>query len=197
MTKTRKLLLSALTVSVVASIAAFGTFSAFSSQTENPGNNFDPGTVFISDNDTGQFLYNETNRKPGDSTTRCIKVTYSGTLGSDVKLYLPDAINAQVGDYTNLAITSGTGTQRDCTDFAADATNSSVFNGTLKGFQTAYSSYANGLADFPLAQTRWNTNDAVTYRFRVELQDNNNANAGNAAPYQSGTHKYVWEARNQ
>ncbi len=197
MTKTRKLLLTVMLVSVVGSVAAFGTFSAFSSSTENPGNNFDAGTVFISDNDAGSALYNVVNRKPGDFIEKCIKVTYSGSLASDVKLYLPDAINAQVGDYTNLTITSGTGTAAACTDFAADATNSNVFNGTLEGFSTAHSSYANGLADFPLAKTKWDTNDAVTYKYRVELQDNNAANAGNAPGYQSGTHKYVWEARNQ
>jgi len=65
-TKTRKLLLTALTVMVVGSIVAFGTFSAFSSSTENPGNNFDAGTVAISDNDAGSALYNVTTRKPGD-----------------------------------------------------------------------------------------------------------------------------------
>lgn len=197
MTKTRKLLLTALTVSVVGSVVAFGTFSAFSSSTENPGNNFDAGTVYISDNDAGSALYNVTNRKPGDFVEKCIKVTYSGSLASDVKLYLPDAINAQVGNYTNLAITSGTGAQANCSDFAADATNSSIFTGTLKGFSTAHNSYATGLVDNPLAKTKWDTNDAVTYKYRVELQDNNAANAGNASGYQSGTHKYVWEARNQ
>ena len=197
MTKTRKLLLTALTVSVVGSVVAFGTFSAFSSATENPGNNFDAGTVYISDNDAGSALYNVTNRKPGDFVEKCIKVTYSGSLASDVKLYLPDAINAQVGNYTNLTITSGTGSAAACTDFAADATNSNVFTGTLKGFSTTYNSYANGLVDNPLAKTKWDTNDAVTYKYRVELQDNNAANAGNAPGFQSGTHKYVWEARNQ
>lgn len=196
-TKTGKLLLTALTVMVVGSIVAFGTFSAFSSSTENPGNNFDAGTVAISDNDAGSALYNVTNRKPGQITEKCIKVTYNGTLASDVKLYNPDAVNANVADYTDLAITSGIGSASDCSDFVADVLNSSVFSGELDDFQSARNSYANGLVDYPLAKTKWDANDTVTYRFHVELQDNNAANSGTGTGYASGTHKYVWEARNQ
>jgi hypothetical protein len=196
-TKTRKLLLTALTVTVVGSIVAFGTFSAFSSSTENPGNNFDAGTVAISDNDAASALYNVTNRKPGDFVQNCIKVTYNGTLASDVKLYLPDTVNAQVADYTNLTITSGTGSNFGCSDFAADLSGSNVYTGELDDFRTAHNSYANGLVDNPLAQTQWDADDTVTYRFRVELQDNNAANSATATGYASGTHKYVWEARNQ
>ncbi len=196
MTKTRKLLLTALTVSVVGSILAFGTFSAFSSSTENPGNNFDAGTVYISDNDANSALYNVTNRKPGDFVERCIKVTYGGSFTSTVKLYLPDTINAQVGDYTSLTITSGTGDQADCSNFTADVSGSNVYTGELDDFATSHNSWANGLVDNPLAQSSWVTNDAVTYKFRVELQDDNGANKpGGGTGYQSGTHKYVWEAR--
>ena len=151
----------------------------------------------ISDNDAGSALYNVTNRKPGQITEKCIKVTYNGTLASDVKLYNPDAVNANVADYTNLAITSGTGSASDCGDFVADVLNSSVFSGELDDFQTARNSYANGLVDYPLAKTKWDANDTVTYRFHVELQDNNAANSGTGTGYASGAHKYVWEARNQ
>ena len=128
---------------------------------------------------------------------KCIKVTYNGTLASNVKLYNPDAVNAQVADYTNLTITSGTGSNFACSDFVVDASGSGVYSGELDDFQTAYNSYANGLADFPLAKTQWDANDTVTYKFRVELQDNNAANSGTGTGYASGTHKYVWEARNQ
>ena len=196
-TKTRKLLLTALTVMVVGSIVAFGTFSAFSSSTENPGNNFDAGTVAISDNDANSALYNVTNRKPGQSAEKCIKVTYAGTLASDVKIYNPDAVNASVADYTNLVITSGTGDASDCSDFAADVSGSGVYSGELDDFQSSHNSYANGLVDNPLAKTKWDANDTVTYKFSATLQDNNAANSGTGTGYASGAHEYVWEAHNQ
>ena len=46
MSKKEKLLLSMLVVGITAGLAAFGVFSAFSSQTSNPGNNFTAGTSF-------------------------------------------------------------------------------------------------------------------------------------------------------
>ncbi len=203
--KTRKLLLTLLTLSLVGSVAAVGTFSAFFSKTENTGNNYDAGTVFIADNDAGSALYNVTNREPGDVEKRCIKVTYGGTLGSDVKLYVPDAIAASVGAHTNLKITSGTGAAADCADFNADTVGTpTVYSGTLAGFQSSHNAWNNGKTDFPLLQTKWNTNDAVTYQFELELADDNAANKGSDASYvagsdgyKSGTHKWVFEAQNQ
>jgi len=196
-TKTRKLLLTALTVTVVGSIVAFGTFSAFSSTTENPGNEFAAGSVAIADNDTGTALYNVSNQKPGDSKTSCIKVTYTGTLASDVKLYLPDAVNSQVAEYTNLDITSGTGAAQNCSDFVPDTAGANVFSGELGTFAATYDNYANGLSDLPLAKTKWDANDTVTYKVRVELQDTNSANSQSGTGYSTGVHKYVFEARNQ
>ena len=52
-TNAKKLALTALIVSGVAGVMAFGTYSAFSSTTSNPNNNFATGSVSISDNDGG------------------------------------------------------------------------------------------------------------------------------------------------
>src|SRR4051794_14461644 len=103
---TRKILLSALVLALFGSIAGFGVFSAFSVTTVNSGNSFAAGTVTIGDNDAGSALYNVSNRKPGDTVTSCIRVTYSGTLASDVKLYTADPIGA-IGPYVNLTIDPG------------------------------------------------------------------------------------------
>jgi len=195
-TKTRKLLRTALTVTVVGSIVAFGTFSAFSSSTENPNNNFAAGSVAISDNDTGTALYDVSEQKPGDFEESCIKVTYTGSLDSDVKLYLPDSVNSQIGEYLDLDITKGTGAAANCSDFVA-AASPGVFSGELGEFASLHSDYASGLADSPAGDTKWETNDAVTYKVRVELQDTNSANSGSATGYSTGDHSYVWEARNQ
>ena len=166
------------------------TFGAFSSTTTNPGNSFAAGTVTIGDNDGGSALYNLSNQKPGVQTDKCVRVTYTGSLDSTVKLYA-SAVTAG-GQYVDLAITSGTGTQTNCSDFTADVSGSSVYSGTLKNFADTYTSYANGLGDNPLSATKWVTNDAVTYRFRVDVQDNNAAQGAT-----TGTHSFTWEAQNQ
>jgi len=175
---------------VVAVAGTLATFGAFSSTTTNPGNSFAAGTVTIGDNDGGSALYNLSNQKPGVQTDKCVKVTYTGSLDSTVKLYA-SAVTAG-GAFVDLAITSGTGTNAACSDFVADATGSSVYTGTLKNFADTYTSFATGLADNPLATTKWQLNDAVTYRFRVSVQDNNSAQGAT-----TGTHSFTWEAQNQ
>jgi len=105
--KTKKLLASVLLVGVTASLAAFGVFSAFSSQTSNPGNNFSAGTVNISDNDGNTAAYSLTGVKPGSTQSSCVRVVYTGSLDSDVHLYTPETIGS-LGPYVNLTIQPGT-----------------------------------------------------------------------------------------
>ena len=183
-------------LSVVVSVAGFATFSAFSSTTSNSGNSFAAGTVYISDNDSGAAMYSVSNQKPGDSVQKCIKVTYTGTLDSSVKIYA-SAVGA-VGQYITLLVETGTGspTFPGCTGFTADAAPT-LYSGTLKGFADTYTSYASGLADNPGTATKWVTNDAVVYRFTLTMQDNNSANGAGSGALSTGAHSFTWEAQNQ
>ena len=198
--KGRRIVLSLLDVGVLGALVGVGTLSAFSSSTSNSGNNFDAGTVYITDNDAGSALYNVTNQKPGDTVVSCIKVTYGGTLGADVRLYETGAINT-VGQYVNLKVEKGTSSGNPsfpgCGTFTADASGGTVYNGTLTGFATTYNSYANGASVYPGSQTAWNANDTAVFRFTVSMQDNNSANGQGAGAMQSGSHSFTWEARNQ
>jgi predicted ribosomally synthesized peptide with SipW-like signal peptide len=197
--RSRKILRSAVVVGALGAIAAAGTFSAFSSTTSNDGNSFAAGTVYISDNDANAALYSLTNQKPGVTTEKCIKVTYTGSLDSDVRIYTDSTVNA-FAQYVNLTITPGTqatSTFPDCTAFVADS-GGAIYNGTLSNFASTKNSYDNGVSDYPGASaTKWVTNDAVVYKVAVSVQDTNNANAGNASGYTSGSHKFIWEARSQ
>lgn len=185
-----KLLLTALTIGVAGALAGVGVFSAFSSTTSNPGNSFTAGTVAIGDNDSGSALYNVSNQKPGVTTEKCVKVTYTGSLDADVKLY-SGAVGAG-GQYVDLNIASGTGSNSSCSDFTVDASGATVYNGTVKAFADAHSGWSNGLADNPLAATKWAQNATVTYRFRVSVQDSDSAQGAT-----TGSHDITWEARNQ
>jgi predicted ribosomally synthesized peptide with SipW-like signal peptide len=195
--KARKMILTLLIVGVVGAVVGVGTLSAFSSSTSNSGNNFDAGTVYLTDNDAGSALYNVTNRKPGDSVTSCIKVTYGGTLGADVHLYTGSSIGA-VGQYVNMTIDKGTSSGNPafpgCGTFTSEA---NVYTGTLSGFASAHNTYANGSSVYPGSQTVWNSNDTLVYRFTLTLQDDNNANGQGAGALTSGSHSFTWEARNQ
>ena len=187
MSTARKLLLTALILGALGGAAGLGAYSAFSGTTSNPGDSFQAGTVAIGDNDTGAALYNVTNKAPGDYAESCIKVTYTGSLAATVKLYRSSFTGGTGLDaYIDLSITKGTGSQFNCSDFSG---STSVYSGTLSALGTTF---AAGVAlTNPSGNANWSQNDAVTYKVRATLQDNNSAKG-----LATGTHSFTWEAQN-
>jgi hypothetical protein len=190
----RKVLLTLCIAGVVGAITGWATFSTFSATTVNSGNVFAAGTVVIGNN-AGSALYNVSNKKPGDSVSACIKVTYTGSLDSTVKMY-SSSVGA-LGPYLNLTVTPGTGnvTPPSCTNFST--AQSALYTGTLGSFASTYTSFSNGLTTNPPSATKWVTNDAVVYKFDLTLQDNNAANGGAGGAISTGSHSFTWEAQNQ
>ncbi|HET7416228.1 MAG TPA: hypothetical protein VFJ61_01175 [Solirubrobacterales bacterium] len=190
-----KVLLTALCVGALGSFAAMGVFGAFSSTTTNAGNTITAGTVAIADNDAGAAMYSLTSAKPGESVSKCIKVTYTGSLDSDVRIYTTSTIGS-LGQYVDLTITPGTqatSTFPSCTGFTADS-GGALYTGTLQNFGTTKNSYANGVVDYPGTGTKWATNEAVVYQVTATLQ----SSAPDAAQgLTTGAHTFTWEARNQ
>jgi hypothetical protein len=189
-TTIRKISLTVLIAGVVGGVAAFGAFSAFSATTSNSGNSFASGTVAIGDNDGGSTaLYTSANNKPGTAVVSCIKVTYTGSLGSEVKLYASAGITG--GAALNLKVERGTqssGSFPGCGDFAATLT---AYDGALGAFPASYGTGVDGKD----AAAAWATNDSVAYRFTVTAVDNTTPGARSAV-ITSGSHDFTWEARN-
>jgi len=195
MKTTTKVLLTALCVGALGSLAAMGVFGAFSSTTTNAGNTITAGTVAIADNDAGAAMYSITNAKPGESVSKCIKVTYTGSLDADVHIYTTSTIGA-LGQYVDLTITPGTQTTAtfpSCTGFTADS-GGALYTGTLANFATTKNSYANGVVDFPGSGTKWAANESVVYQVTASLQSSAPEAAQGAT---TGAHTFTWEARNQ
>ncbi|HEY2804047.1 MAG TPA: TasA family protein [Actinomycetota bacterium] len=192
---TRKVLFSILIVAIVAAVTGTGTYAAFSGTTTNPSNAFAAGTVALSDNDAGGSLLSLSNATPGNSSTGCIKITYSGSLNANVHLY--GSATASLPTYLTLTVTRGTDSSpsfASCSNFTADATNyigsgaGVIYSGNLSAFP---STYAGGVVD-PTSGSpaTWSTSDAHSYKFVVTVQ--NNA----AAQGLSSTASFTWEARN-
>lgn len=195
MKTTTKVLLTALCVGALGSLAAMGVFGAFSSTTTNAGNTITAGTVSIADNDAGAAMYSLTNAKPGESVSKCIKVTYTGSLEADVHFYTTSTIGA-LGQYVELTITPGTQTTStfpSCTGFVADS-GGALYSGTLANFATTKNSYATGVVDYPGSGTKWATNESVVYQVTATLQSSAPEAAQGAT---TGAHTFTWEARNQ
>jgi hypothetical protein len=195
MSRRAKVALSALVLGVLGTLATVGVYGLFTSTTHSAGNEISSGTVAFSDNDSGSALYSVTAARPGEVTTRCIKTTYTGSLAAAVRIYSPDS-PGPLAQYIDLTITQGTqasSTFPSCTGFAADATGV-IYSGTLQNLEQTRNSYAAGVTTAPAGQTTWNANDSLVYRFQATLQ----ATAPNSSQgSSSGSHSFVWEARNQ
>jgi hypothetical protein len=184
----RKLLVIPILLGALGAAAGLGAYAAFSDTTVRASNSFAGGTVTLSSNSAATPIYALTYRSPGDSGERCVKVTYSGSLDSTVRLYRSSFTSGTGLDaYITLTVARGTGDQADCSDFSSAAT---VYSGTLAAFP---STYAEGLALTNAGDAAtWSTGNAVTYRVTATLQ-NNTAAQGLA----TGTHSFTWEARNE
>jgi predicted ribosomally synthesized peptide with SipW-like signal peptide len=187
--KARKLLLTVIAVGGLSALIGLGTYSAFTATTTNSGNSITSGTVKIDQHTGATTLYNVTNRKPGDSTTACVRVTYSGSLtATAVKLYT----SAVTGSNFNLEIDRGSGmTTLDNTMSCAGFTQSSVaYNGDLGSLGTTYGTGVDGKA----SAATWANTDSVDYRFIITQNDDTTANA-HTSTVTSGSHTFTWEAR--
>jgi Camelysin metallo-endopeptidase len=191
-----KILLTVLSIGALGTVATMGVYGAFSSTAASGGSQFAAGTVTLADNDSGSALYSVSDAKPGDAVTKCIKVTYSGSIDSDVRIYTSSSIGS-LGSYIDLTITPGTQTTPSfpsCTGFTADS-GGALFSGTLASFGSGKNSYTNGVSDYPgTSVTKWATGDSVVYRIVATLQS---AAPDAAQGLTTGSHTFSWEARNQ
>jgi hypothetical protein len=133
--KSHKILGSVLVVGVLGSVSAAGVFGAFSATTQNAGNEISTGSVAIGDNDAGQAMFNVTNARPNESWTRCLKVTYTGSLESDVRLYSTGS-GGGLSQYLRIKLEQGTSAAAafpSCEGFVPDPTSGQVADSTTPG----------------------------------------------------------------
>jgi hypothetical protein len=186
---TGKLFASLSAVALVGVVGFVGTQAAISDATENPGNQFNAGTIDLVDNDADSYMYQANNVQPGESIQQCIRVSYAGTLDSDVAMFMTTPIDT-LGPYVDLTVEAGTQATSSfpgCTGFTSAAT---IYTGTLSGFQTTHPTAAAGLAYSPNGASPWTDNDSVVYRVTLTLQNT----ARQPGEDFSGTHTYSWQA---
>jgi hypothetical protein len=184
----RKILLTAPVLGVAGALAGFGAYSAFTATTANTGNSFASGTVAVSQHAGSTTLYSGSNKAPSDATVSCVRVTYTGSLSSAVKLYVSSVTN---GNKFTLKIERGSGLSSpdntmNCTGFTASST---AFNTTLDQLGTTYGTGLDGKA----SGGTWAQNDSVDYRFTITVNDDSTANA-HSSTVSTGSHTFTWEA---
>jgi hypothetical protein len=160
-------------------LAGAATWSNLNATATNPSNAFTAGTVQIGSNSGTSAILSLSNAKPGAVSTGCIKVTYTGTLSANVKLYGAGA-GSGLNQYLTLVVTrgtfSGSPAAGSCTGFSADSTNyisqgaGVIYNGTLSAWPaSASTALADPTAASPAA---WTTGTTHGYQFQVTLGSN-------------------------
>jgi hypothetical protein len=121
--RTQKLLAAAATpIAVVAAGALVyqASYAAFTGQTRNSGNEWSTGSVNLTDDDNGQARFRVSDMLPGQTDTKCLKVTANASVPSTVKGFAINPV-ASVQGLENrilMSIQAGTGgTFADCTGF--------------------------------------------------------------------------------
>lgn len=190
-------------IGLIGAIGGLATWSAFSSTTSNDSNDFATGSVTLSDNDSGGAMFDLTGAGPGSTMSKCIQVSYTGSLTSSVRLYGAVAGGTGLNQYLDLKVTRGSfpgapPASMDCTGFTADSVTYSGGNGAGAGgvmFNARMDSYPTtwtaGIVDAPGGTAEaWTNPEAHVYRFDVTVADDQNAAAK--------THQqtFTWEARN-
>lgn len=193
--RTRRSVTTMLVIGVAGLLAGAGSYAVFTATTGNTGNSFASGTVAIQDNDSNTAMLALANAKPGDADTSCIRIEYTGSLDSTVRLY--GSVSGSLASYLTLTVTRGTDSSPSfdsCANFTPDATNyigagnGVVYSGPLSSFPA---SYAAGVVDPTSGSPEtWSQSEAHSYRFVVTLQDDN------AAQGLTGNASFTWEARN-
>lgn len=171
---------------VVAMVTMEGSRAAFNAQTSNGTNTFAAGTVTISDDDANSVMFTLPAMVPTVPVTRCINVTYTGSVTADVRLY-GSVGGTGLAPYLTTVIEIGTGAAGgatfSCTGFTGPTT---LHNDTLAAFATANTNYATGLTGFTGA-----TNPTTrSYRFTVTLTDDD------AAQGLTANATLTWESQN-
>jgi hypothetical protein len=184
---------------LVAAAAGSGTFAAFVATSGNDGDRIESGSVAIDDNDNGSAVVSLSGAEPGALNTGCIKVSFSGSLDSDVRMYGTTS-GTGLDQYLELRVTRGSFSPSEpafssCANFQPDATDyigqgqGIVYDGTLQGYPD---NYAAGIVDPPSGGPEvWSNGESHVYRFEVTLRHNMAAQGLNA------TQLFTWEARNQ
>ena len=60
--------------------------AAFTASTSNGPESWSAGTVALTDDDATSVIVSATNLRPGSTVTKCINITYSGSLATQVRL---------------------------------------------------------------------------------------------------------------
>jgi len=167
-----------------------GSEAAFTAETFNAGNNWQAGSVTLSNDGTGGAMFSIGHLVPGDTGEHCIVVTATGETGI-VKTYTQDNVSDGLQNNITMKIEQGTGGSfGDCTNFVPAATHDTQPLATLFA---DHASYATGI----LPWTTSTATETKTYKFTWTFDTGTLTEAQvNALEGQSVRTTIEWELQN-
>jgi hypothetical protein len=186
------------------------TYAAFSASTGNTGNSWQTGSVVLADGDSGAALFtsaSDSALQPGSTSSRCIRVDYTGSLDVDLRLYVATPVSGAVSldPYLVMSVERGTDVTdsttvaADCsTGFTPTATPTFLYNThqaddpaaddyrTLADLKTDHADHATGLV---VDQAVTAPGSHLTFKITYSVKDDN------AAQSSQSSATFTWEAR--
>ena len=170
-----------LAVLLSGAVVATSSYAAFSASTDNPGNSWSTGRVDLTDDDSGDALFELTGLVPGTSGQACVTVTADTPADSTVRLYTAaSSAGGPLADALDVTVEQGAATD-DCD---ALVTEGAAVTGSLSELQ-AKTSWADGVAPWDVPAG----GGERTYRVSWELP----ASADNTVQDSSAATSFVWE----
>ena len=171
-------------VVVSAGLVLQSTEAAFTATTSNNANGWTSGSVVLGADDGGTALFTATGLVPGSTGTRCIKVTYSGTITASALRLYATSVTGSLAGYVDFTIEKGsgvgnTGSFGSCAGFSG----STIYSGTASALPTTF---ATGVGSFSPT-----TGQFAVYRFTYTVQ----AGTPSAQQGQNATVTFRWEAQ--
>ena len=100
-----------------------GSNAAFTAETHNAGNNWETGSVLLTDDDGGAAMFAASNLTPGNTGVKCIEVTATSNVAGVIRTYVQSLTAGGLQNNIMITIERGApGTFADCTGFTAAAT---------------------------------------------------------------------------
>ncbi|WP_408898856.1 hypothetical protein ACJ5H2_07035 [Nocardioides sp. R1-1] len=99
-----------LAILVAAGMVWQSSNAAFSGQTRNSGNNWSTGAVALTDDDAGAARFQVENLVPGQTGTKCLKVTANTTVPGVVKGYAVNPVRSVHGLENRITVSMEAGT---------------------------------------------------------------------------------------
>jgi hypothetical protein len=120
-----------------------GSNGAFTAETHNNGNNWDAGSLLLTDDDSGGAMFGVTNMVPGSTGSKCIVVTANSTVAGLVRTYVSSLTAGGLEDNITMLVEQGTGgTFASCTGFTAAASHAAE---SLSTIFTDHGNFTNGV----------------------------------------------------